>query len=201
MALTESQINHFENLQKRFLNIENSPRCTLSCPICKRATYFQLNNTDTVPGRDFTLEDLEKCLKYFKKITFCGQLSDPIFNKDLIEMLGVCHRNNIETRVNTAATGRKKDWYRKAFLANPNAIWTFGIDGPAFLSNRYRKNQDGEHLFNMMLLAKEMNIWTVWQYIIFPYNEEYVNECKQFAIKHGIYMNLIYSQRDSSKKI
>lgn len=196
MALTKSQKNHFKNLQKRFLNIENSPRCTLACPMCKRTTFFKLNEEKVIPGMDMTLEDLEKCLKYFKRITFSGQLSDPIFNKDLIKMLQICYQNNIHTRVNTAATGRKTDWYMEAFLANPKATWTFGIDGPANLSHLYRKNQNSEHLFEMMLLARKMNVKTVWQYIIFSYNKAYLEQCKQIAKEHGIIMNLIYSQRD-----
>lgn len=191
--------SHLQNITKRRLNIENSPRCTLECSMCKRTTYFRLNETKTIPGRDFSPDDLLKVIKYFPRITFGGQLSDPIFNKDFIELLEICRDNNIDTRVLTAATGRKKDWYKKAYQSHPQARWTFGIDGPPHLSHNYRKNQDGEHLFNMMLLAREMNIGVFWQYIVFSYNEKYIDECIELAKSHGIRMDFIYSQRNVSE--
>mgnify|MGYP000945113453 CR=1 FL=1 len=94
-----------------------------------------------------------------------------------------------------AATGRKEDWYEKAFLANPKAIWTFGIDGPPHLSHWYRKNQKGEFLFKMMLMARLMGIKTHWQYIIFSWNKKYMDECKALAERYGIEMVFIKSRR------
>jgi len=184
---------NFANIR---LNIENNPRCTLECQSCKRTTYFYLNNTKNVPGIDLSLKDFKKCLDFFKGgITFCGQLSDPIFNKDFIEMLKICYDKKVDTRVCTAATGRKKDWYKKAFSANINAKWIFGIDGPPHLSHKYRKNQNGEFLFEMMIMAKEMKLKVFWQYIVFDYNEKYLEDCKKYSKLLKIDMMLMYSQR------
>ena len=97
---------NFANIK---LNIENNPRCTLECSLCKRTTYFDLNNTKNVPGIDLSLKDFKKCLDFFKGgFTFGGQLSDPIFNKDFIEMLKICKDNEVNTEIQTAATGRKE---------------------------------------------------------------------------------------------
>jgi MoaA/NifB/PqqE/SkfB family radical SAM enzyme len=185
---------NFENIK---LNIENNPRCTLECSLCKRTTYFRLNNTKNVPGIDLSLKDFKKCLDFFKGgFTFCGQLSDPIFNKDFIEMLKMCNDNKIVTHINTAATGRKEDWYKKAFSANLNTKWTFGIDGPPHLSHLYRKNQNGEFLFEMMILAKEMGLKVYWQYIVFDFNEKYLEDCKKYSKLLKIDMEILYSQRN-----
>tara|TARA_B100002049_G_C15909214_1_gene303274 strand:+ start:59 stop:640 length:582 start_codon:yes stop_codon:yes gene_type:complete len=184
------------NVRNRRLNIEGTPRCTLECSMCKRTTYFKLHYTKVVPGNDLTPDELKRILKYWKgQITFSGQLSDPIFNKHFIELLKICKERNTVTRVNTAATGRKEGWYENAFLANPKAIWTFGIDGPPHLSHKYRVNQNGEFLFKMMLMARLMGIKTYWQYIIFKYNEKYIDECKKLAIKYGIKMDFIKTRR------
>tara|TARA_B100001113_G_scaffold19540_1_gene14482 strand:- start:554 stop:1168 length:615 start_codon:yes stop_codon:yes gene_type:complete len=180
----------------RELNIENTPRCTLECSMCKRTTYFDLHKTKVIPGKDLTPDEFRKCLKFFHTITFGGQLSDPIFNKHFIELLEICKEYDIRPKVLTAATGRKEDWYKKAFLACPEARWTFGIDGPPHLSHKYRVNQNGGFLYKMMLLAKSMGIKTYWQYIIFKYNEEYVEECKKMAEANGIRMEFLISQRD-----
>lgn len=189
---------NFANIR---LNIENSPRCTLECSMCKRTTYFYLNNTKNVPGIDLSLKDFKKCLDFFKgEIKFCGQLSDPIFNKDFIEMLKMCNDNKVDTKVNTAATGRKENWYKSAFLANPNATWTFGIDGPPHLSHKYRKNQNGELLFEMMIMAKEMGLKVYWQYIVFDYNEKYLEDCKKYSKLLKIDMLVSYTQRTKKGK-
>ena len=189
---------NFANIR---LNIENSPRCTLECSMCKRTTYFDLHDTKNVPGIDLSLKDFKKCLDFFKKgVSFCGQLSDPIFNKDFIEMLKMCNDNKVDTRVMTAATGRKENWYKSAFLANPNATWTFGIDGPPHLSHLYRKNQNGKFLFEMMILAKEMGLKVYWQYIVFDYNEKYLEDCKKYSKLLKIDMEILYSQRNKKNK-
>ena len=189
---------NFANIR---LNIENNPRCTLRCPLCKRTTYFDLNNTNNVPGIDLSLKDFGKLLDFFKGgFTFGGQLSDPIFNKDLIVMLKICKINHIFTKVLTAATGRKEDWYKKAFSANTNANWVFGIDGPPHLSHLYRKNQNGEFLFEMMMLAKSMGLKVTWQYIVFDYNEKYLDDCKKYSELLKIDMNILYSQRFKEDK-
>ena len=191
-------MNHLQNIKHRGLNIEGTPRCTLECPQCKRTTYFRLHNTKVVPGIDLTPNDLKKILKFFKKeILFSGQLSDPIFNPHFAELLAICKEHKVKCRVNTAATGRKEGWYENAFLANPKVIWTFGIDGPPHLSHKYRKNQNGVFLFEMMKMARLMGIRAIWQYIIFKYNEKYIDECKSLAEKYGIKISFIRSRRGS----
>jgi len=187
---------HLQKIKNTGLNIEGTPRCTLECSMCKRTTYFKLHNTKVVPGNDLTPDELKRILKYWKgQITFSGQLSDPIFNKHFIKLLKITKWNYRRVKVNTAATGRKEDWYEKAFLANPKAIWTFGIDGPPHLSHWYRKNQKGEFLFKMMLMARLMGIKTHWQYIIFSWNKKYMDECKALAERYGIEMVFIKSRR------
>ena len=73
------------------LNIETNPRCTLQCPSCKRTDFKEYYGQNApLPGGDLTVKDLEKCLKYFNRIEFCGQHSDPIFSPYLIDMLKLC---------------------------------------------------------------------------------------------------------------
>lgn len=193
-------MQNFDQYKKRDfrtkrLNIENTARCTLLCHLCKRITFLKYNE-DSLPGKDLTPEQFRKIITYFNDITFGGQLSDPIFGKHFIELLEICHEHKIAPRVLTAATGKKESFYREAFLANPSAQWSFGIDGPPHLSHKYRVNQDGEFLFEMMKLAKKMTKnGTYWQYIIFPWNEEYIEESKQYAKELGLQIWFIHSER------
>ena len=183
------------NFRKKGLNIENTARCTLLCKQCKRTTFLRLNDT-SFPGKDLTPEQFKKVVGHFDYITFGGQLSDPIFGKHFLDLLKICYDSNIKTRVLTAATGKPESFYKEAFKINPNAHWTFGIDGPPNMSHNYRVNQDGEFLFRMMCMGKEMGLRVIWQYIIFPYNEQYVEEYKKQAKDLNIPMMFIVSERD-----
>ena len=192
-----NQLNQYKQriFKRKVLNIENTTRCTLLCSQCKRTTFLELNGSK-FPGKDLTPEQFRKVVTYFDDITFGGQLSDPIFGTHFIEMLKICREHEIGPRVLTAATGKKESFYREAFEANPYARWTFGIDGPPELSHNYRKNQDGEFLFEMMKLAKKMCKRSTWQYIIFPWNEDYLEKCKEIAVDLGVKMEIIISERD-----
>jgi len=130
------------SLRRKILNIDTNVKCTLQCPSCKRTDFKEkFGQNVALPGRNLTVEDLKKCLKYFNRIEFCGQHSDPIFSPYLIDMLSLCYDAKVWTEVITAATGRPQTWYQEAFLANPDCQWIFGIDGPPNLSHIQEKSK------------------------------------------------------------
>jgi len=191
-------MNEIISMKRKCINIETNIKCTLQCPSCKRTDFKEkFGQNAPLPGGDLTLEDLEKCINYFSGgISFCGQHSDPIFSPYLIDMLKLCKEKNVRCDIHTAASHRPEKWWREAFLANTDAEWWFGIDGPPTLSHTYRKNQNGEFLFKMMCIAKELGLKKViWKYIIFNYNENYVNKCKKLASKHGLRIDFIIPSR------
>jgi len=135
-------VAEFFNL-KRGLNIDISFRCPLECYACDRQRGYR-NKGFSVPGQDMTIEQFEKIIHCFHKISFAGNLSDPTGNKKLIDFLKICYEHKKSTHIMTAATHRPFEWYIKAFKSNPKARWTFGIDGLPEESCLYRINQDGE---------------------------------------------------------
>tara|TARA_B100000579_G_scaffold321683_1_gene271371 strand:- start:88 stop:1140 length:1053 start_codon:yes stop_codon:yes gene_type:complete len=183
----------------RTLNIDAGPRCTLECSACARQRFREQGKK--IPGKDLTPEQFKKIIKYFKHVSFCGTFSDPIFNVHFIELLKICKEENIKTEVHTAATHKLESWWQEAFLANTNANWIFGIDGLPKDSHNYRKNQDGEFLFDMMLLNRYLGMRPEWQYIVFDYNKDDIEEAKEIARKHKLKFMLITSKRPVSKNI
>ena len=139
------------------------------------------------------MKAFKKIINHFEQIEFCGQISDPIFHPQFIEFLKLT--NNKRVFIHTAASHKPIDWYIEAFDANKSAIWEFGIDGLPKDSHKYRVNQDGEFLFEMMLLAKEMGLNVSWQYIIFPYNEKTLETAKRWAKVHNIMIHILISER------
>jgi len=178
----------FTPKDKKAITIDTSSRCTLECAECWRQKNRNKGLNPSLNGRDVSIEDIKKLLPYYDHFLFCGQFSDPIFNKDIIPILELLYAYNKEVNFNTAATSRKhnKEWYEAAFKAHPKAKWTFGIDGLPKDSEWYRVNQDGEFLFEMMILAAESGINTFWQYIVFSYNEDTIEEAMAIASKHNI---------------
>lgn len=184
--------------------IDASNTCTLECPRCARQLYpeYGLPKAGFEQSGNLSVENFKKLLNKFNNFTFCGQVSDPIMNPDLIEMLQLIYSEGKEATVMTAATvkNRKEDWYRKAFEAHPKARWVFGIDGLPEESNLYRINQDGEFLYEMMKLCAKICKVSEWQYIVFSYNEDNIETAMAMAKENKIRFSLNFSSRWSGEK-
>ena len=173
------------------INLDITHRCTLQCQRCNRAIFAARGQK--VPGEDMTMENFKKVIDYFEEVYFCGQISDPIFHPQFIEFLKLLKGR--KTVIHTAASHKKEEWYKKAFEANTDAYWTFGIDGLPKDSHKYRINQDGEHLFKMACMAAKIVDKVKWQYIVFNYNENNIEEARQMAKDN----NLIFEVQKSSR--
>jgi len=179
---------------KRGLNIDITHRCALECLRCSRQREFR-NHGLKVPGEDISMKDFKTLARFYENISFCGQLSDPVHHPKFIEMLKYLYENNVIAEVHNASSLKSKSWYIKAFQANPDACWIFGIDGLPEQSHIYRVNQDGPKLYDIMLEAKKYVKKVMWQYIIFNYNEHNLDEAKRMAIRDGIKFIELHSSR------
>jgi len=180
---------------RKKINIDITYRCPLMCPNCQRQTRFTSKGLK-VPGEDISLENFEKISKHFKRINFCGQVSDPVHHPNFLEILEITRRNNNSVSVHHASAAKPEKWYPKAFKANPNATWWFGIDGLPEDSHKYRVNQDGEKLFRIMLESKKyLKTDPIWQYIIFNYNENDIDYARLLAEKSGVNFMTLLSSR------
>lgn len=185
----------FFNRRHKGLNIDITHRCALECPRCQRQTQFR-DRGQKVYGVDISLEDIKKLAAHYKCFDFCGQLSDPVHHPKFIEILAYLKSVNVKCYVHNASSAKSLDWYIKAWKANTSATWIFGIDGLPNESHKYRVNQDGEKLFKIMCESKKyLNTRSVWQYIIFNYNEDHLEEAKKMADEH----DLFFIQKQSSR--
>ena len=182
-------------LNRRELSIDLSHRCALECPRCQRQFAFR-DQGKKVPGRDITMNEIKKAAKFYNYFNFCGQLSDAVHHPQFIEILEYCNKKNIGVEIHNASSTKSKEWYIKAFKANKNARWVFGIDGIHEQSHNYRVHQDGVKLFNIMLEARKyLKQKPHWQYIIFGYNENNVDKAIQIAKDNNLVMILLNTSR------
>jgi len=180
---------------RRGLNIDITHRCALDCPRCQRWGNYRQHGKK-VPGIDISISQMKKVISFYKDINFCGQYSDPVHHPKFIQILKLLLDNYIDCSVHNASSAKSKEWYIKAFKANPKARWVFGIDGLPNESHKYRINQDGEKLFDIMIEAKKyLTTKPKWQYIIFRYNENHIEQAKQMAVDNDIPIIIVNSSR------
>lgn len=177
------------------INLDITHRCPLECRNCQRFTSFTSKGLK-VPGKDLSIDDFKKIISHFKHINFCGQVSDPVHHPKFIEFLELTLANGNTVSIHHASGAKPERWYKKAFEANPKARWTFGIDGLPEESDWYRINQDGEKLYRMMKLARTILVQKpVWQWIVFRYNENHIEEGMAMAAEIDVrFMTLISSR-------
>ena len=181
------------------INLDISFRYALECLRCQRTTHFT-SKGKKVPGKDLSLNDFQKIINHFNHLNFCGQYSDPVHHPKFLEMLKMTYDKGKKVVVHNASSTKPKNWYIKAFKANPNAKWVFGIDGLPEESHKYRVNQDGIKLFNIMIESKKhLNSKPIWQYIIFSYNENNIEQAKKIADENQVMFMTLQSARWKDK--
>ena len=181
---------------RRSVNLDSTHRCPLMCPNCARQFHYN-DRGMRVPGHDLTDENYEKVMNFFTDcINFEGQYSDPAHHPKFIEFLRRAYKKRNGVNVQHAANKKKKEWYIEAWEAHPHAHWRFSIDGLPADSPKYRINQDGEFLFEMMVLSKQYLIHKPkWQFIVFKYNEHQIDDAIKLAKEIDVDLYFLYSGR------
>ena len=180
------------------VNLDITYRCTLQCPACTR--HYVTENGMKIQGHDMTDHELDLMLDKFDNFILCGNISDPIFHPNFIGFMKKFYQLGKRVYIDTAASHKPISWYKEAFAANPTARWKFGIDGLPHMSHFYRINQDGEKLFEVMKLCREMGLNTVWQYLIFSYNENNIEEARMLAKDIDVEFELVKTSRFPNKQ-
>ena len=165
-------------------HIEISGKCTLKCPRCTR---------QEVPGyvnKELSLQwfkDNFVFLNKVKKITFCGDDGDPIYAKDLLDVIEWIKDQNNKIQIVLVTNGSYKTkvwWNRLNNLLDKNDNIHFSLDGWNQKSNEmYRVNCN----WNSILIGIQeiKNAYKTWAAIAFKFNEHKIEDMKQMAKQLG----------------
>lgn len=173
------------------VEIDASNKCMLQCHKCDRKKELWKN------GGDISIDNFTKISEQFKHIIFKGVHGDCIYHSKFHELLKICVKNNNQIDIHTNGHGKTDQWWQKTseLLLQLNHKIVFAVDGLPEESEMYRRNQDGEAVFKNMIKLREAGVNVQWQYIVFSYNEDSIDEAKELAKEHDIKFLLLKSSR------
>lgn len=181
---------------KHYLNIDMTFRCPLQCPLCMRNRSGGAKKVKQ--SKDITVESFYKLCQEFKIIHMCGQISDPIYHPNFLELLEMARKHSSEKlSIMTNGSGKKKEWWEKAYaLSDNNVYWHFALDGlTQEVANIYRINTNFNDVMNAMKLGVKLNKNIRWKFIVFKHNEHQVQDAIKYAKANKIEFHIVKSSR------
>lgn len=180
-----------EEFYHKWINVDVSGNCALKCPRCYRQKPGFIKSSDLSP------ENFDKISKTFKNIGMMGSASDCIYHHDFISILDVCIKNDNSIRIHTNGHGKTDEWWNKVSekCKQIKSEFIFALDGLPEDSCLYRINQDGEAVWEVMKKMRKLGHKVTWQYIVFRYNENDIEEAKAMAAAADIEFMLLKSSR------
>jgi MoaA/NifB/PqqE/SkfB family radical SAM enzyme len=168
-------------------HIEPSSICALKCPRCPRAEVPEslLNRQLTL---DFFKNQVGKDVaRQIRKITFCGNDGDPVYCRDLVEIIIWFKTLNPEIQIVVITNGSYKPvhWWEylgKALNKHDEIHWS--LDGWDEHSNlQYRIQSDWISIMRGIETFQKVNdsTYCVWAAIAFRFNQHQIEHMKTQA--------------------
>jgi len=176
-------------------NIDASHRCIFRCPQCIRQKTISQDQIRR--SFDLTEENFQKIFDYYTEgVTFCGQISDPIYHPNFLNLLKMCNGQGKRVRIATVGSGKSDAWWDEAYSygVGENA-WYFGVDGIDEKSELYRVGSNFQDVWKRMKQGRDLGQLIVWQYIIFGYNEHEIDRAIEIAKEEDFSLLLINTNR------
>jgi len=190
--ITDEYVIH----QRRAIpNIDTSHRCVFRCPQCVRQKTISQDQIRR--SFDLSEETFQKIFDYYTEgISFCGQISDPIYHPNFLNLLKICNGQGKHVRIATVGSGKSDAWWDEAYSygVGENA-WYFGVDGIDKKSELYRVGSNFDDVWKRMQQGRDLGHNIVWQYIIFGYNEHEVDRAIEIAKDEDISLKFIATSR------
>jgi len=167
-------------------------KCVLKCPRCPRTEYqdqLTLNqDIDLALFKQIMSEDL--LTNTVKRITMCGDLGDPIYNRDYLDICRYIKETNPNIHLFTITNGSYKDrdwWQEFATISNDKDTVNFSIDGyDQTTNNIYRINSGWSSILEAVeIMGKQSQAFINWATIIFKYNQDHISNIVDLAGKLG----------------
>jgi MoaA/NifB/PqqE/SkfB family radical SAM enzyme len=188
-------------------HFEVSGKCALKCPRCPR------NDIAPAPwmNKELTLDFFKSVLSpdllrnTVKRITMCGDIGDPIYASQYLEIVEYIKIHNPKIHVYTITNGsfRKSEWWHRfAAISNEYDTINFSVDGYDQESNNiYRIGSNWDSIMQGMdIMCKKSSAFVYWATIVFSFNQDHLNQIYKQAKEIGCDgVQLTYSTKFGSK--
>lgn len=166
-------------------HFELTSRCTLACPSCSR----------TVPRVAYEVGDLELAVikGYFtdavlaktKKVIYSGNLGDPIYHRELPDIVRFFGAAGVHQTVVTNGSWRNRRWWDTLLEAmGPKDIVIFSIDGLRDTNAAYRINSNWDSIMAAVDACRG-RVRMHWKFIAFAHNEHQIEEARALSRELG----------------
>jgi molybdenum cofactor biosynthesis enzyme MoaA len=182
------------NWQFYHWHLEPSAICALKCPRCPRTEHPDtpwLNySMDLNFFKSFMTED--RLRNDVKRLTMCGDVGDPIYCKDYIEICRYVKSINPRIHIFTITNGSNKSvawWKEFASVCNEYDSINFSVDGYDHDSNNlYRINSNWKSIIDGIRTLRENNdrVFINWALIVFSFNQDHIDNIKSRAAALGM---------------
>jgi MoaA/NifB/PqqE/SkfB family radical SAM enzyme len=173
-------------------HIEPSSKCALRCPRCPRTElpdtpWLNLEISLDVFKQTFTPDFISE---HVQRFTMCGDVGDPIYCKDYLEIVQYIKTIKPTCHVFTVTNGsyKTKDWWLQfAEISNEHDTINFSVDGYDQESNNlYRVNNDFDSIMTgMKIMGHQSLAFVYWAAIYFNFNENHQDNIRSLAAKNG----------------
>lgn len=172
------------------IHVELSSACNAACPSCPRNVDGGYTVPELVPTTmslsDFQTIFTRDVLQQINDILMCGNYGDPVFCKDLPDIVEYINQVNPNLRINVHTNGGIRSttwWSRLATLKNLHVV--FSIDGLADTNHIYRRHVNWDRLQENFHAFISSGGYAIWEFLIFKHNEHQLDQAQMMAKDFG----------------
>ncbi len=179
----------FDQLER--IHVELSSACNAACPSCPR----NVDGGYTIPWltpKTMSLDDFKtifsaEVLQQIKFFLMCGNYGDPIYCKDLPDILNYIRTFNpsIVTKIHTNGGIRNTSWWEQLAKSNSNIHVVFSIDGLSDTNHIYRRNVVWDRVVENAQSFIDAGGVAIWEFLVFAHNEHQMEDAKRISETMG----------------
>lgn len=167
------------------IHIEVSSKCTLKCPRCPRTETKHDDLNKEISLEEFKIAFPPELLAAAKNLSFCGDIGDPIYATDFIEIIQyIKEHSTARLLIITNGSYKKPEWWKQLGLSLASTdVVHFSIDGWDNDSNNiYRVNSDFDSITKGIAALREASTCLIrWSTIYFNFNEDKMDAIIELA--------------------
>ena len=167
--------------------------CNAKCPQCNRTDINGLGTLDSIPLITWTLSDFKRrfpvsTLNYIDRYSFSGTWGDPLMAKDIEPIVKYIMDNSTSSVIITTNGSIRSDefYWNLGVYCGKRLSMVIDVDGiNEDMHQKYRRGTALRKSLDALEVLSQTKAIPLSQSIIFKHNQDYKDQIKELAIKHG----------------